>query len=147
MEHPHLRWGSSAVSHTRADCSADAWRSLQSQQYAHEIILFIFPEEMAFHSPDFCVKKLNVKTPSCHVLICFTLRFSTRIPWLFLSPSPNLLSEKKCWPTASESCESRLLKQICMWEKPILSERNWTRGRSIKLPSRSQLQALMRTVR
>lgn len=34
----------------------------------------------AFRLPDFCVKKLNVKTPSCQTIICFTLTFSTRIP-------------------------------------------------------------------
>lgn len=54
---------------------------------------------------------------------------------------------KKCWPTAWGSWESRLLKPICTWEKPILLERNWTRGQSTKWPSRSQLQALMPTAR
>lgn len=156
MGHPHLCRESSGISHVSTDCSADAWRSLQSWQYADVHItefiqttfFFFFPqEEMPFNLPNFCVKKLSidflpikqscalqsVSIPKCHFLLSF--------------PATNCLLEKKCWPTAWESCESKLLKPICMWEKPILLEKNWTSGQSIKSPSRSQLQAWMPTVR
>jgi len=105
MGHPHLCRESSGISHVSTDCSADAWRSLQSWQYADVHItefiqttfFFFFPqEEMPFNLPNFCVKKLSidflpikqscalqsVSIPKCHFLLSF--------------PATNCLLEKKC---------------------------------------------------
>lgn len=50
---------------------------------------------MQFNSPDFCVKKLNVKTPSCQVIVWFALfqYLNALIFPVFPSKSPSFREE------------------------------------------------------
>lgn len=90
------------INHVRADCSADAWRSLQSQQYANvhtaKLIQIIFlptpQKECSLICLIFVFKKLNVKTPSWQKIICFQFQyFNAMIFPVSPSKSPSFREE------------------------------------------------------